>query len=174
MKQFSLALAFAAAFGLAATARQASTDGPYKVLRAAKVGGEGGHDYIYADSAGRRLYIPRGGARGGPNGAPPPADGPVPRISVYDLDTLELVNEIKDTGSGNGVAVDPKSGHGFASTRPGITMFDTKTLAIIKKIDYQQGFGPDGIYDDPFDGRVYIFSHPTTNAMVIDPKDGNV
>jgi len=32
-------------------------DGPYKVLKSAKVGGEGGWDYIYADSAGRRLYI---------------------------------------------------------------------------------------------------------------------
>jgi hypothetical protein len=35
-------------------------DGPYKVLKTARVGGEGGWDYIYADAAGRRLYIPRG------------------------------------------------------------------------------------------------------------------
>src|SRR5213596_3110463 len=39
---------------------QAGTDGPYKVLKLAKVGGEGGTDYIYADTAGRRLYVTRG------------------------------------------------------------------------------------------------------------------
>ena len=36
-----------------------STD-PYKVLKTAKVGGEGGTDYLYADTVGRRLYITRG------------------------------------------------------------------------------------------------------------------
>ena len=39
----------------------AQQGGPYKVLKTAKVGGEGGWDYIYADAAGRRLYIPRRG-----------------------------------------------------------------------------------------------------------------
>ena len=39
---------------------QTGTDGPYKVLRTVKVGGEGGTDYIYADPVGRRLYITRG------------------------------------------------------------------------------------------------------------------
>ena len=38
-----------------------SSNGPYKVLKSARVGGEGGWDYIYADAAGRRLYIPRRG-----------------------------------------------------------------------------------------------------------------
>ncbi len=32
---------------------------PYKVLQTAKVGGEGGFDYVYADEAGRKLYVPR-------------------------------------------------------------------------------------------------------------------
>ena len=40
-------------------------DGPYKVLKTARVGGEGGWDYIYADSSARRLYIPRGAVRAG-------------------------------------------------------------------------------------------------------------
>ena len=46
-----------------ATIAVAQQDGPYKVLKSARVGGEGGWDYIYADTAGRRLYIPRGAAR---------------------------------------------------------------------------------------------------------------
>ena len=45
---------------LAAAGSLAAQDGPYKVLTKAKVGGEGGTDYITADPVGRRLYIPRG------------------------------------------------------------------------------------------------------------------
>ena len=40
---------------------QTATGGSYKVLRTAKVGGDGGFDYVYADSVGRKLYIARSG-----------------------------------------------------------------------------------------------------------------
>ena len=50
------------------SAQQSSSGGPYKVLKRANVGGEGNWDYIYADAAGRRLYIPRRG--GAAPGAP--------------------------------------------------------------------------------------------------------
>src|SRR5579862_2960062 len=174
MRRFLVAGAAIAACALTALAQQPPPDGPYKVLRAAKVGGEGGHDYIYADSVGRRLYIPRGAGRGGPAGTPPAPDAPKNRISVYNLDSLELVGEVPVIGSGNGAAVDPKSGHGFATTHPSITMFDTKTLKVLKQIDVAQGNSPDGIYFDPFNERVYSFSHGTHDATVIDAKDGSV
>ena len=45
---------------------QAQTEGPYKVLKTAKVGGEGGTDYIFADTTGRRLYITRGATQARP------------------------------------------------------------------------------------------------------------
>ena len=141
----------------------AQQEGPYKVLKRARVGGEGGWDYIYADSAGRRLYIPRRGA---------PDSGVATRLSIYNLDTLELVSEIEGVG-GQGTAVDPKSGHGFTSSKP-VSMFDTKTMKLIKTIDVAAANRPDGIYFDPFNERVYIFSHPTKDATVIDAKDGNV
>jgi hypothetical protein len=57
--------------------------GPYKVLKTAKVGGLGGFDYIYADDAGRRLYIARGAVQGE---TPTPA-----RVTVFNLDTLAPV-----------------------------------------------------------------------------------
>jgi len=147
-----------------ATLAFAQQPGPYKVLKSARVGGEGGWDYIYADAAGRRLYIPR---RGAPNAAP--ADQT--RLSIYNLDTLELMKEIPGVG-GQGTAVDPKNGHGFTSSSP-ISMFDTKTMMPIKTIDPGKA-RPDGIYFDPFNERVYVFSHPTKDATVIDAKDGNV
>src|SRR5580765_8923848 len=113
---------------------QAGTEGPYKVIKTAKVGGDGGFDYIYADVAGRRLYIPRGGQRGAPATDTTPAVPATPgRITIFNLDTLDPVGEIPDTG-GNGVAVDSKSGHGFSSSGP-VSMFDTKTMKVMKKID---------------------------------------
>ena len=60
MQRFA-ALAGGAIVRLAIASAQPS--GPYKILKPAKVGGEGGWDYIYADVAGRRLYIPRRGPR---------------------------------------------------------------------------------------------------------------
>ena len=159
-------------FTLTGQARQASSDGPYKVLKTAKVGGEGGFDYIYAEVVGRRIYIPRGGRRAVPATDTTPAQPAVPgRITVFNLDTLEPVGEIPDSG-GNGVAVDPKSGHGFSSSKP-VTMFDTKTLTVIKKIDTGAAQG-DGILFDAFNDRIYVFSHPTKDATVIDSKDGAV
>lgn len=147
-----------------ATAALAQQTGPYKVLKSDKVGGEGGWDYIYADAAGRRLYIPR---RGAPNAAPAEQT----RLSIYNLDTLQLIKEIPGVG-GQGTAVDPKTDHGFTSSSP-ISMFDTKTMMLIKTIDPGKA-RPDGIYFDPFNERVYIFSHPTKDATVIDAKDGSV
>jgi len=175
MRKPSVALAvMLTAMFAAGSASQPSSTGPYKVLKTERVGGEGGWDYIYADSAGRRLYIPRGAVREAAATDTTPAVTAMPaRIVAYNLDTLERVGEIPDTG-GNGVATCPNSGHGFSSSRPGITMFDTKELKLIKKIDFPEGFGPDGIYCDTFNDRVYVFSHPTKNALAIDAKDGSV
>ena len=145
-----------ATLAIIALAQPVPATGPYKVLKTAKVGGDGSFDYVYADVDGRRLYVPRTGAN--------------PRVSVYNLDTQEPVGEIAKT-SARGAAVDPKSGHGFASSKP-VAMWDTKTLALIKTIDVQGG--PDGILFDSFNQRVWIFSHGPPNATIIDTKDGSI
>lgn len=142
--------------GIIGLAQEGSDGGPYKVLKTAKVGGDGGFDYVYADSEGRRLYVPRSGA--------------APRISVFDLDTLQPVGEIPNF-SAHGVAVDPRTHHGFATSKP-VVMFDSKTLKVIKTIDVDGH--PDGILFDPFNQRIYILSHSAPNATVIDAKDGSL
>ena len=165
--RLALAIAICAVIG------SAQQGGPYKVLKKARVGGEGGWDYIYADAAGRRLYIPRGAVREVAATDKTPAVEAVPaRLTIFDLDTLEPVGEIAGVG-GNGTAVDPKTGHGFTSDHPKVSMFDTKTMALIKSIDVGAS-RPDGIYFDAFNQRVYVFSHPTKDATVIDSKDGTV
>jgi hypothetical protein len=171
MRQFCLVLAAAiATFAPIGSAQQGA---PYKVLKTARVGGEGGWDYIYADAAGRRLYIPRGATREVAATDTAPAVPAVPaRLTIFNLDTLEKIGEIVGVG-GNGTAVDPKSGHGFTSDHPKVSMFDTKTMTLIKSIDVGAA-RPDGIYFDAFNDRVYVFSHPTKDATVIDSKDGTV
>src|SRR5215469_11931081 len=133
-----------------------SADGPYKVLKTVKAGGDGSWDYVYADSAGRKLYAPRLGEMG--------------HVMVFNLDTLAPLGDMADI-NGHGVAVDPKSGHGFVSSKP-VAMFDAKTLAPIKTIDV--GGSPDGILGDPASGRIYILSHSLPNVTAIDAKDGTV
>ena len=130
--------------------------GPYKIVQTVKVGGDGGFDYVTADSAARRLYV----ARSGPSGS----------VHVYDLDTLAQVGEIPNV-SAHGAVVDEKYQHGFATSKP-VVMFDAKTLAVIKTIDVQGS--PDGFIADPVEHRVYILSHTAPNVTVLDAADGAV
>lgn len=131
-------------------------DGPYKVLKTSKAGGAGGFDYVYADSAGRKLYIPRAG-----QGA---------RLTIFDLDTLQSAGELEGVNA-RGAAVSAKSGHGLASSKP-LAMWDTKTLQLIKKIDVEGG--PDGIMYDGFNDRVWVFSHSMPHATIVNASDGSV
>lgn len=159
MRLFCLALLFAAALatlGFTGLAQPAPSTGPYKILKTVKVGGEGGFDYIFADVKGRRLYTPRGGAKG--------------HLAVFNLDTLEPAGEIDNVSSG-GATVDPKSHHGFSTTKP-ITMWDSTTLKVIKTINVDGR--PDGILFDPYNERVWVLSHQAPFATVIDAKEGTV
>jgi len=159
MRPFRLALVLAAGIAMLASiglAQHAPTAGPYKVLKTAKVGGEGGFDYVFADVEGRRLYMPR--------------SGPMGQLMVFNLDTLESAGAVAGVGAG-GAAVDPKSHHGFSTTKP-MTMWDTSTLKVIRTIDVDGR--PDGIFFDPFNERVWVLSHMPPYATVIDAKEGTV
>ncbi len=126
---------------------------PYKVVNSAQAPGTGGIDYVFVDSDGRRVYVPRGN-----------------QVLVFDLDTLKSAGSITNARA-RGVAVDPKSNHGFCSSSP-VVMWDTKTLETIKTIPVEGG--PDGIIFEPLTERIYVFSHRAPNATVIDGKDGSV
>jgi hypothetical protein len=147
----SMLIAMVAAIGF-------SQDGPYKILKATKVGGDGGFDYVTADSAGRRLYFGRSGQ-------------PAGRVVVMNLDTMEKTGEIANTMRVHGATVSPKTSHGFTSSNP-VVMFDTKTLATIKTIDVKGS--PDGYLYDPFNDHVYIWSHAKPHATIINAADGAI
>src|SRR5579864_3325497 len=144
MRPICLAIVLVAGMTMLAStgfAQQAPTTGSYKVLKTAKVGGEGTFDYIFADVDGRRLYTPR--------------NGPMGHLAVFNLDTLEPAGEIAGVSAG-GAVVDPKSHHGFSTTKP-LTMWDSSTLKVIKTIDV--GGRPDGIMFDPYTECVWVLSH---------------
>lgn len=124
------------------------------------IGGEGGTDYLTADPASGRVFVSRG-----------------THVMVVEGANGKVVGDIPDTPRTHGIALAPKWNHGF-TTNGGdstVTMFDLKTLAVIKKIPAGID-GLDGImYDDATDRILTInHSHPTGTAVVIDPKAGNV
>jgi DNA-binding beta-propeller fold protein YncE len=135
----------------------ALADGPYRILRTVTVGGDGGFDYITADSDDRRLYIARSGKTN-------------PRLLAFDLDSLKQVGEL-DSISAHGAVVDPANHHGFASSKP-ITMFDSTNTSTLKSIAVDGN--PDGLALDAPAHRVYVLSHSAPNITAIGTADGAI
>jgi hypothetical protein len=123
------------------------------------IGGEGAFDYLSADPATGRVFVSRS-----------------THVMVVDGATGNVLGDIANTPRVHGVAFVPKWNHGF-TTNGGdstSTMFDLKTLAVIKKVPAGIN-GLDGIMYDASTDRVLTIDHskPGT-AVVIDPNAGAV
>jgi DNA-binding beta-propeller fold protein YncE len=129
----------------------------YKVTGRYPIGGVGGFDYIAIDSSARRLYVSHG-----------------TQVEVLDADSGKLIGTIADTPGVHGAAIASAFKHGFTSNgrEHKVSMFDSTTLALIKKIDV--GKGPDGIYNDPRTKRVFTNNHGSHDITAIDAATGNV
>src|ERR1043166_4002 len=129
----------------------------YKVETKYSVPGNGGFDYITIDSAARRLYVSHG-----------------TEVNVVDADNGKLIGTIADTPGVHGAAIASEFKHGFTSNgrENKVSMFDTGTLGLLKKIDV--GKGPDGIYYDPKTKRVFTNNHGSHDVTAIDAKTGDV
>jgi len=97
-------------------------------------------------------------------------------MMVVDGATGRVVGDIPNTPGVHGAGLAPKAGHGF-TTNSGdqtVTMFDLKTLAVLKQI--KVGPGLDGImYDEP-DDKIILTNHsrPIGTLTAIDPVSGNI
>jgi len=96
-------------------------------------------------------------------------------MMVIDGSTGKVVGDIPSTPGVHGAGIATKAGHGF-TTNSGdqtVTMFDLKTLAVIKQI--KVGPGLDGImYDEP-DDKIILTNHSRPGTLTaIDPATGNV
>ncbi len=131
--------------------------GSYKLVKSIPVGGEGGWDYLYADSADRRLYVSHG-----------------TEVDVLDLDSEALVGKIPGTNGVHGIAIADDLQRGFISDGRDnqVTIFDTKSLAVISTV--KAGTNPDGILYDPYSKRVFAFNGRSKDMTAIDAADGNV
>jgi DNA-binding beta-propeller fold protein YncE len=122
--------------------------------------GDGGTDYIAAEAATGRVFVSRGN-----------------HMMVVDGPTGKVVGDIQTPLNVHGAGIATKAGHGF-TTNGGdstVTMFDLKTLAVIKQIPVMQG-GLDGImYDEP-DDKIILTNHsrPIGTLVAIDPKSGDI
>jgi DNA-binding beta-propeller fold protein YncE len=141
---------------LASTALAAAGPG-YHVVTTYKVGGDGGWDYLTADSDARRLYISRG-----------------THVIVLDADSGKNVGDIADTPGVHGIALAPELGRGFTSNgREGtVSIFDIKTLATSAKV--KVGENPDAILYDPATKRVFTFNGHSHDSTAIDAATGKV
>jgi len=121
--------------------------------------GDGATDYVTADPATGRVYVSRS-----------------THMMVVDGATARVVGDIPNTPGVHGAGIAPKAGHGF-TTNSGdqtVTMFDLKTLAVLKQI--KVGPGLDGImYDEP-DDKIILTNHsrPIGTLTAIDPVSGNI
>jgi YVTN family beta-propeller protein len=142
---------------MTATLGTVAAGADYKVVKTWKLGGEGGWDYLTADSDGHRLFIAR-----------------ATRVMVIDTDSGKQVGEIPDTPGVHGVVLVPDLGRGFTSNgrEDTVSVFDLKTLAVEKKI--KVGNGPDAIVYDSFSKRVFTFNGRGHDATAIDEAKGEV
>jgi DNA-binding beta-propeller fold protein YncE len=121
--------------------------------------GEGGTDYVAVEAATGHVFVSRGD-----------------HMMVVEGATGKVLGDIPNTPGVHGAGIATKAGHGF-TTNGGdmtVTMFDLKTLAVIKRI--MVGPGLDGImYDEP-DDKIILTNHsrPIGTLNAIDPKTGDI
>jgi DNA-binding beta-propeller fold protein YncE len=121
--------------------------------------GDGGTDYVAVEAATGRVFVSR-----------------ATHMMVVDGASGKVVGDIPNTPGVHGAGIATNAGHGF-TTNGGdetVTMFDLKTLAVIKQI--KVGPGLDGImYDEP-DDKIILTNHsrPIGTLTAIDPKSGEI
>lgn len=130
----------------------------YHLVKKVVLGGEGGWDYVNADPKTHRVYISRG-----------------THIMVVDPDG-KVVGDIPNLKGTHGAALVPELNRGFSSNGQSnsVTIFDLKTLEVIKEVPLPAAQGPDGYLYDPASKRVFVFNARSQDATGIDAKTGEV
>jgi DNA-binding beta-propeller fold protein YncE len=148
----SLALILFAAVAIAAAA-----EGGYHLIKRIPIPGDGGWDYVAADSGARRLYVSHD-----------------TEIVVLDLDSGAIVGRIAGGPNMHGAAFAPEFGRGFISvTNPGsVVIFDLKTLAKIGEV--RVGDDPNGIIYDPYTKRAFTADRGSKRLTAIDAQTGEI
>jgi DNA-binding beta-propeller fold protein YncE len=156
MKRFVCTVALLGASGLAGPAVGSAQT--FKVEKF-DIKGEGGTDYVAVESATGRVFVSRS-----------------THMMVVDGATGKVVGDIPNTPGVHGAGIATKAGHGF-TTNSGdqtVTMFDLKTLEVLKQI--KVGPGLDGIMFDEPDNKIILTNHsrPIGTLTALDPQSGDI
>jgi YVTN family beta-propeller protein len=145
---------FGSATGLAQTNPNPSG---YHLLKKIEIGGEGGWDYLFADSDAHRLYVSH-----------------ATKVVVIDTDKDVVIGEISNTNGVHGIAVAGDIGRGFISDGRDntVTVFDLKTLKTLDTV--KVGKNPDAIIYDPASKRIFTFNGGSSDTTAIDAMTGKV
>jgi DNA-binding beta-propeller fold protein YncE len=129
----------------------------YSVTNRIPIGGEGGWDYLYADSANRQLYVSHG-----------------TEVQVVDLDSGKPTAKIMGMKRIHGIAVADNLNRGFISDGgdDAVVIFHLKTNSVLQKV--KAGGNPDGIVYDPASKRVFAFNGRSKDVTAIDAATGKV
>lgn len=117
------------------------------------VGGDGGWDYVTADSATHRLFVTR-----------------TTHTMVVDEDSGKVLGDIPGQVRSHGVAIVPKLNRGFITDGGGtgsIVIFDLKTYAILGRVAAMPD--SDGIVYDANQDRILAVSGDGNALMVLKP-----
>src|ERR1700747_3688956 len=122
--------------------------------------GDGGTDYVAVEAATGRVFVSR-----------------ATHVMVVEGATGKVLGDIPNTPGVHGAGIATKAGHGF-TTNGGdstVTMFDLKTLAVIKQIKVEKG-GLDGIMYDQPDDKIILTNHrrPIGTLLPLDPHSGEL
>lgn len=129
----------------------------YKVTGSIPIPGQGGWDYLHADSANRLLYIAHDSV-----------------VNVVSLDSHKLVGTLSGMKHVHGIAIAHSLNRGFVSDGGAgeVVIFNLKTRAVLQKA--KAGQNPDGIVYDPASKRVFAFNGGSHDATAIDGATGKV
>jgi YVTN family beta-propeller protein len=135
-----------------------SAQSNYKIDRKIKLPGEGFWDYISVDEVNGRIYQSHNSM-----------------VQVVNIKTGQVVGTIPDTKGVHGVAIAQDMNKGFTSNGrdSSVTVFDLKTLAIIKKIKVT-GQNPDAILYDIYSKRVFTGNGRSNSFTVINALENTV
>ena len=129
----------------------------YHIIKTVKLGGEGGWDYLTADSAARRLYISRGS-----------------HVMVVGMDNYEVIADLQDMQGVHGVALAKELNRGFTSNGKtnDVSIFDLKTFMMLGRV--KAGENPDAILYDTVSKKVFAFNGKSNDVTAFDAATGEV
>ncbi len=135
----------------------ARAQNPYRLVRTIPIGGEGGWDFMTADSGGRRLYVSHS-----------------TEVVVLDLDSGTVSGRFDGLSGVHDIAAVPEFGRGFITNgkTDTVTIFDLKSLQKVGEI--KTGKKPDAMAYDPATRCVFVYNGGGQSATVIDASSGAV